>query len=394
MPLSRDELLEVYRIKCEENKREANRPFLRYLEDINEEDDAIDIIIRGNDRLNFNYRIEDLDLIVICGTLESYSECLLFLDFSYNHIGDTGAMALARLIGGCPNLEGLNLQGNSIEHTGSQHLIDGLKQCPNLEYLNLSWNSIQTDGAMAVIELLNESTRLVELNLANNEIGHDAIIAISTVLNTTNNSLRILNLDNPRIVSIDQELAIHFAKMLYVNTGIERLSLRKHKLRDPGLFTITEHILDNTTLRVLDLNSNEISVQGSESIAKYLKGKKCQLESLFLANNQVATFGARAISQALSVNRTLLHLDLCYNNIEDQGLTWLAESLFQNPTLISFKVFGNHFEQRCLRLFHEFANQEHQRDWNPDFVTYIVDDEVQMAKVDETLENFQFGVSS
>jgi hypothetical protein len=44
-----------------------------------------------------------------------------------------------------------------------------------------------------------------------------------------------------------------------------------------------------------------------------------------------------------------VHLDATYNDINDFGLTFLAQSLFHNgSTLMSFKVFGNHFGQESL----------------------------------------------
>ena len=105
------------------------------------------------------------------------------------------------------------------------------------------------------------------------------------------------------------------------------MSLQKHKLRDDGIYIMMEHLLENNTLRVLDINANEISFKGCEAIAKYLKGENCTLESLNLANNKCTDYGAKAIAQALSVNRSLIHLDMTYNNIEDLGLTLFAQSL-------------------------------------------------------------------
>ena len=74
-----------------------------------------------------------------------------------------------------------------------------------------------------------------------------------------------------------------------------------------------EHLLENGTLKVLDLNSNEISFKGCEAIAKYLRGPNCSLEALHLANNKCCDYGAKAIAQALSVNTSLIHLDMTYN---------------------------------------------------------------------------------
>ena len=104
-----------------------------------------------------------------------------------------------------------------------------------------------------------------------------------------------------------------------------------------------EHLLENGTLKVLDLNANEISFKGCEAIAKYLKGPNCSLEALHLANNKVTDYGAKGIVRAIAVNTQLIHLDMCYNQINDFGLTLFAQSLAQNQNLMSFKVFGNNF---------------------------------------------------
>jgi Ran GTPase-activating protein (RanGAP) involved in mRNA processing and transport len=95
-------------------------------------------------------------------------------------------------------------------------------------------------------------------------------------------------------------------------------------LRDDGLYIIMEHLLENNTLKVLDLNSNEISFRGCEAIAKYLKSDNCSLESLHLSSNKCSDYGAKAIAQAIAVNKSLIHLDMTYNQINDLGLTLFA----------------------------------------------------------------------
>ena len=41
-------------------------------------------------------------------------------------------------------------------------------------------------------------------------------------------------MDNPRLFSLGEETTTHLARMLKVNTGLEVLSLAKHKIRDSG----------------------------------------------------------------------------------------------------------------------------------------------------------------
>jgi len=101
-------------------------------------------------------------------------------------------------------------------------------------------------------------------------------------------------------------------------------------LRDDGCYILMEHLLENNTLRVLDLNANEINFKGCESIAKYLKSENCSLESLHLANNKCSDYGAKAIAQAIAVNKSLIHIDMSYNQINDFGLTLFAQSLASN----------------------------------------------------------------
>ena len=118
--------------------------------------------------------------------------------------------------------------------------------------------------------------------------------------------------------------------MLQVNRGIEKLSLRKNDLNCDAIFTIKNLILENNRLRVLDLSCNRISFNGCEAIHEILTSKYCVLESLNLSSNRVGHYGAKSISQALSKNRTLIHLDMTRNDIDDNGLKMVAESLETN----------------------------------------------------------------
>lgn len=238
-----------------------------------------------------------------------------------------------------------------------------------------------------ITELLFTHDKLLSLNLGNNKIDHDGIIGILSVLNSSNYTLEELNIENPVYKTIFQSVAIHFGKMFQNNVGLQKISMRKHQLRDDGLYIIMEHLLENNTLKVLDLNANEISFRGCEAIAKYLKSDNCSLESLHLSNNKCSDYGAKAIAQAIAVNKSLIHLDMTYNQIGDMGLTLFAQALSQNQTLMSFKIFGNNFGQECLKLFYELFQTGRENPWFPDFVVYWVDDHFEMAYLETNIES-------
>ena len=91
------------------------------------------------------------------------------------------------------------------------------------------------------------------------------------------------------------------------------------------------------------MTANKISFKGCEALAKYLCGEYCVLESLILASNRTGHYGAKAIAQALSKNRTLINLDMTTNDIDDNGLKMLAECLETNEYLVSLKLYNNNF---------------------------------------------------
>lgn len=385
-PLNKELLLERYLSKCKSMDLEPHKAFVKYLEETEDDNESIDLVIHGNDKENFSWRVKDSDLKPIVDVLEDYSIYVEDIDLRYNEIHDEGAQYLSQLIEKSERLLGLNLQGNSIEINGAQYLAEALKNWELLQYLNLNGNSIQTDGAMNITELLFSHKKLLELNLGNNDINHDGIIGILSVLNCSNYTLEVLNIDNPSYNTIWQSTAIHFGKMLQNNLGIQKLSMKKHKMRCQGTFTIMEHLLENNTLRVLDLTANEIRFQGCEAISKYLKSDTWTLESLHLGTNEWGNYGAKAIAQALPINKSLIHLDMSHNQIEDFGLIQISQALRENSTIMSIKFFGNHFGQSWLELFYDLFRQERENQWYPDFIVYVVDDHYEMAYLETALE--------
>mmetsp|Transcript_12219 Transcript_12219/g.12249 ORF Transcript_12219/g.12249 Transcript_12219/m.12249 type:complete len:81 (-) Transcript_12219:17-259(-) len=77
---------------------------------------------------------------------------------------------------------------------------------------------------------------------------------------------------------------------------------------------------------------------------------------------------------------------MSHNQIEDFGLLQLAQSLSENSTILSIKLFGNHFGQDSLELFYQLFREERENQWYPDFLVYIVDDHYEMAYLETVLD--------
>ena len=402
--ISKEDILANYLAKCAEAPSQKNLCLVKYLERqvvIQEEEEKrvqenegdyeesnrLDIIFKGNDAQNFSSRLSNEHLIPLVSVVEDHTILIEYIDLSYNHISDAGAITLSRILKTALNLKTLNLQSNNINPDGCKSICEALADHQSLQYVNLNGNCIKTEGVISLVSLLLNCLGILELDLGNNSIDHDGIIAITTALNKAHFSLEVLNLENPALNSIMQETAVHFAKMLSINSTLKKLSLRKMKLRCDGIFTLTNHLVENSRLRVLDLSSNEISADGANYLSKYLKLETCRLESLILGVNKIVNLGGKYIAQALAVNKSLIHIDLTSNRIGDEGLTRIAEALFYNKVLMSFKLFGNHFDQQSLHLFHRLFSTERNYRYYADFETYMVDDLVLMAFVEQAIPN-------
>lgn len=76
-------------------------------------DNNIDIIFRGNYKLNFSGRLEDKDLLLLVQVLdlemESVHDRFRHIDLSYNNLTDTSVIELISFIKKCSYLRSLNL---------------------------------------------------------------------------------------------------------------------------------------------------------------------------------------------------------------------------------------------------------------------------------------------
>ena len=115
---------------------------------------------------------------------------------------------------------------------------------------------------------MDNNEDLEELNISNNEIDDYGIIETITYINQSVNmtNLETLCLDKPFFSGIGQISAFHISRMLQTNKSLSKLSLRLHGLNDEGIYVICEHLLENETLRVLDLGANKISYKGCNVI--------------------------------------------------------------------------------------------------------------------------------
>ena len=89
--LNKQEIAFIYKQKCEEIQIKPHDCFMQYLEETMEDNEALEIVIQGNDKHNFNNRVSDQALIALCSTLDQFAIYIEDIDLRYNDITDEGA---------------------------------------------------------------------------------------------------------------------------------------------------------------------------------------------------------------------------------------------------------------------------------------------------------------
>ena len=248
------------------------------------------------------------------------------LSLPANEVGDAGAAALVAE-GRAAGLAALNLALNSIGAPGAAALAAGLRGAEGLEELTLDGNPLGEAGGVALAGLVEAHPRLAHLRAARCDLGPDALIALASALSATT-SLRLLDVSEPLLFSRNEETTGHFARALRANASLVRLVMRKHPhAGDAGAEWLCDALLDNASLRELDLSANALGPPAGASFAAALSAGAA-LTSLELASCRLGDGGAAALAGAIAGGECALrHLDLRSNGIGAAGVAALMAAL-------------------------------------------------------------------
>jgi hypothetical protein len=216
-----------------------------------------------------------------------------------------------------------------------------------------------------------------------------------------NSTLEELVLDRPLIKSAAEDVAPHMAALIQHNTGLRRLSLRKHDMSDFGAERIAEALLANCVLVTLDLGANQIGQDGAVGLAEMLM-VNTTLRHVNLDGNRIGDEGCIALAtavvnapvkslQSLGVarNRVLGAVGHRTGNVEMSGLLALARAVAATPTITELRVWGNPAVaavgqidyQACTELG-MLAEKPGRPTFHADFTPYVVDGQMLLAEVE------------
>ncbi|CAF0808025.1 unnamed protein product [Rotaria sordida] len=151
-------------------------------------------------------------------------------------------------------------------------------------------------------------------------------------ISNEDNQTKIFNLSS---LNIPEEQYTVLGKLFSHDSLYTSIHLNDCNLSSEALQAFLHGLVTNTTCRKLELKGNSIHGAGTEALAKVLR-KNQTLQSLRLEWNQIGSMDSPAFSSfcdALSVNKSLIELDLRNNDISHVGGSELAAALKRNVTL-------------------------------------------------------------
>uniref|UniRef100_A0A672HJP8 Leucine rich repeat containing 34 n=1 Tax=Salarias fasciatus TaxID=181472 RepID=A0A672HJP8_SALFA len=285
--------------------------------------------------------------------------------------GDEGAGLLADLLQDSSALLSLDLTFNLLQTGGAKSLAAALQSNSSLLSLTLSGNQIGPGGGVAMAAMLQVNNTLQELQLADCHLDTQGVVALSVALTANRAS---------RYSVWQEEWAGHVAHMLAVNGSLLELHLGRAGLSDSGAELLAEGLKENHCLRYLDLRCNRVTADGVRLLADLLKYNR-SLEILDLSSNRMEDEGAAHLSDSLRrPGCCLKELSVCRNNMGSQGLRCLCEALKTSRTVTHLFLWGNLLDEAVCQLVSQLMSSGRLLPENTDVSPYLVDGRVFLAE--------------
>ena len=268
---------------------------------------------------------------VILQALKENSQ-LKVLDLNSNNMTGQVAEDLANVIKNNSYLEKLGLENNNLGSSASV-ILQALKENSQLKVLDLDGNNMTGQVAEDLANIIKNNPSLEELYLSQNDLRSSATVILQAL--KENSQLNVLTLNGNNMTG---QVAEDLANVIINNSYLEQLGLENNNL-GPSATVILQALKENSQFKVLNLNSNSMTGQVAEDLANVIKNNS-NLEELYLSQNDLR-LSATVILQALKENSQLKVLNLNSNNMTGQVAEDLVNVIKNNPSLEELYLLQN-----------------------------------------------------
>ena len=311
------------------------------------------------------------------------------LVLSHNIINSKGALYIGQNLADAQGIQNLFINSNKIGDEGCEFLSEGIIKNDSLIELNINKNEITNKGIKYISKALLNKKNIMILSAAENEIidieedlyallGWCKNVVLSGNPLNKNGIIRLLQgCENNKLIknmrfkvmdeneiynfkcfndnlkefdlSYNHKMNISLLKNILSLRNISKLDLRSNNLGDKNISIIADYIKEKEIpLKVLNIQSNEISSVGSLSLSEMLKNNK-HLKIINLAGNPLGYKGVKYLCDSISLNSNVLEeLLLNYTKCNDYCKNDLYNMLINNHKLKVLSLIGNNFHNKGL----------------------------------------------
>jgi len=223
----------------------------------------------------------------------------------------------------------LDLSENAIGDQGVRVLREVLSGHPHLRRLNLHGAGFSFYGFQEVGSLLDRCPELHTLSLGHNSLDPGPLQKFPDAFCLGLKhapALRVLNLNSCEITAI--AIPSLCGVLCSPEHQLECLSLAGNMLDGAAAVEVISSLAENTTLHALDLGANRFGMKGGEAIAAGLaKVDKCALRRLDMERNELKLRGCQALLRLFATGKgpPLDRLDLRNNGVSEADCTELCK---------------------------------------------------------------------
>jgi hypothetical protein len=165
----------------------------------------------------------------------------------------------------------------------------------------------------------------------------------------------ILAIDDAKFNPKDMEFwAYALGKNPMGECKVDRLNIRKSPFGKEGAKLLAPALTLNKSLVQIDLSSCKLGVSGMYQFADALKTNNT-IKTINLYRNILDVDGARSIGAMLKVNKTLEFIDIGHNRVRDHGLQSICDGILSNPDskLTKLGIKSNFLSDDAINMLFE-----------------------------------------